>query len=78
MQCQQTTNKLQKEMQQALQEKQKMQEILEKERLAFRTSMTTMGTDSKDAIWKSKLMKLRAELEQVKQERDNIKRQRIN
>ena len=77
MQCQQATEAMQSDMQQALWEKQKMQHNLEKERLAFRASVNTIDNDSRDAIWKSKVMKLRAELEQVKQERDNCKRQCI-
>lgn len=77
MQCEGTTNTMQEEMQKALLEKQNMQQLLDKERLAFRTSMTAIGDDRKDAIWKSKLMKLRAELEQVKHERDGFKRQCI-
>ena len=64
-------------MDKALLERQEMQELLDKERLAFRTSMTAVGDDRKDATWKSKLMKLRAELEQTKQERDSFKRQCI-
>ena len=75
MQCQQATEAMQSNMQQALQEKQKMQHNLEKERLAFRASMSNIGNDSKDVIWKSKVMKLRAELEQLKQDRDSCKRQ---
>ncbi len=39
--------------------------------------MTAVGDDRKDATWKNKLMKLRSELEQVKQERDSFKRQCI-
>jgi len=60
----------------ALLERHNMQECLEKERLAFRTSMTAAGDDRRDATWKSKMMKLRAELERVKHERDSFKRQR--
>lgn len=67
---------MQAKMDKALSELQVVQELLKKERLAFRTSMAAHTDDRRDATWKSKLMKLRAELEQVKQERDSFKRQR--
>lgn len=77
VQCQDATHAMQAKMTTALLERQNMQELLDKERLAFRTSMTAVGDDRKDATWKNKLMKLRSELEQVKQERDSFKRQCI-
>lgn len=76
LQCDGMIRAMQAQMDRALLEKQNMQECLEKERLAFRTSMTAVGDDRRDATWKSKMMKLRAELEQVKHERDSFKRQR--
>ncbi|DBA99756.1 TPA: hypothetical protein ACH3X3_012303 [Trebouxia sp. C0006] len=75
-QCDGTIHAMQAQRDRALLERHNMQECLEKERLAFRTSMTAAGDDRRDATWKSKMMKLRAELEQVKHERDSFKRQR--
>ena len=76
LQCDGTIRAMQAQMDRAMMERQNMQECLEKERLAFKKSMTAAGDDRRDAIWKSKMMKLRAELEQVKHERDSFKRQR--
>ena len=76
LQCDGTIRAMQAQMDRALLERHNMQKCLEKERLAFRTSMTAAGNDRRDATWKSKMMKLRAELEQVKHERDSFKRQR--
>lgn len=68
---------MQGKMNKALLEQQKLQELLEKERAFLRASMITQSDDRKDATWKSKLMKLRTELEHTKQERDSFKRQCI-
>ena len=77
MQCEAASQAMQVKMNKALLEQQKLQELLEKERSAFRASMITQSDDRKDATWKSKLMKLRTELEHAKQERDSFKRQCI-
>ena len=76
MQCKADTHAMQAKVEKAHSELQLVQELLEKERRAFRTSMAAHTDDRRDATWKSKLMKLRAELEQVKQERDSFKHQR--
>lgn len=68
---------MQVKLDKALLEQQKVQELLDKERSAFRASMTAHSDDRKDATWKGKLMKLRTELEHTKQERDIFKRQCI-
>ena len=77
MQCEAASQAMQFKMNEALLEQQKLQELLEKERSAFRASMIIQSDDRKDATWKSKLMKLRAELEHTKLERDSFKRQCI-
>lgn len=68
---------IQQDLDAAVKERQAMQNNLEKERASFRASMTSTVDSRQDAIWKKKVMTLRAELDQIKQERDSYKRQCI-
>lgn len=77
LQCEAASQAMQVKLDKALLEQLQLQQLLEKERSAFRASMITKSDDRKDATWKSKLMKLRTELEHTKQERDSFKRQCI-
>ena len=77
VQSEAASHAMQIKLDKALREQQKVQELLDKARLAFRASMSAQSDDRKDATWKSKLMKLRTELEHAKQERDMFKRQCI-
>lgn len=77
VQSEAASHAVQVKLDKALLEQQKVQELLDKERSAFRASMTAHSDDRKFATWKGKLMKLRTELEHTKQERDTFKRQCI-
>ena len=62
----------------ALASKAMLEEQIAKERTTFQDTLTRTGKSQNDALWKQRMLQVRGELEQVKRERDVLRRKRMS